>query len=541
MKKLLIASMTAALTAGVWAATFQPTREGFEDWAATKDDGYWTTQTESANISVGDYNGDAYEYATAGDNVAAFGGPGSHYLKLETENGKALYRKLAAEADGIVSVGADDGYVLDTLVQFTATDEAPKPTTGTDKFILWLKSTEVDGATTYSLMATCGIIADEATSVAGSASVELDANVTAGQWARVSVKVFNLGDTENSVGTLGFVVYVDGVAVAAKSAEEYAEVIPATFGESSVVDCMTEAGKYYYNQKQVLPCLMSGDASNEGEVANFGQMLTAVGFEGTGSIDDLQIVTASAAPSFTKYDPSEVIYWEVTFDANGVTATGMPDKTTKVESGKTISAPETNPTADGYTFVGWFKDAEGKTEFDFNAAITGNVTIYAKWTKNEEPANPVAPGETVTATTEAAATKALTDAGIKAPYEMADDVKAAYAAKFTATVTGSEGSYTATWTLTTDAEDSLKADADKVLATTLESVLDDKATTVAITAQPGFYYTVLSADAVDAAEYTANGWELAEGESVTLTLPAKSGTQGFYKIGISAVAPATAE
>lgn len=453
MKKLLIASMTAALTAGVWAAGFLQTRDSFENWGTTLPDDNWQNATE--NVSAVEYGeGEAsYTYGTPAANVAAFGGPGNRYLKLETDKGKALWRKLAEGTDATVTVDADNSYVFDTLVQFTATDEAPTAEAD-DKFIVWLKSDEAAGTT--SLMATCGIIADEATSVDGSASVELDANVTAGQWARVSVKVFNLGDTENSVGTLGFVVYVDGVAVAAKSAGEYAEVIPATFGEASVVDCMTEAGKYYYNRKQVLPCLMSGDASNADEVANFGQMLTAVGFEGTGAIDDLQIVTAADAPSFTQYNPSE-----------------------------------------------------------------------------EPVVNPVAPGETVSAATADDAIAALIAAGIKAPATVTD--ADAYAAKFEATATDNgNGTFSATWTVKAAAEASLKSDADAALAQTLEAVLDDKKTTVTITAQPGFYYTVLSAATVDAAEYTPNGWALA-GDTVELKLPEKSGTQGFYKIGISAV------
>ena len=33
-----------------------------------------------------------------------------------------------------------------------------------------------------------------------------------------------------------------------------------------------------------------------------------------------------------------------------------------------------------HTFAGWYADAEYKTEFDFDAPITGDTTIYAKWT-----------------------------------------------------------------------------------------------------------------------------------------------------------------
>lgn len=450
MKKLLIASMTAALTAGVWA-DLTKTQLSFED-GFNKGDGFWTTETADENITVGTYGDDnvVYTYGNPAANTRAevFGSAQNQFLKLETEAGKALWRNLAAEAGGVATVDADNSYVLDTLVQFTATDEAPKAAAG-DKFILWLKSDEAAGTT--SLMVTCGVIADEALGISGSSDIELNASVTAGQWARVSVKTFQFADAENSYGTLGFVVYVDGVAVAAKSAAEYAKIIPSVLNDVTLASVMTETGKAYYNRQMVLPSMVGGDAT--AELAPFA--LSAVGFEGSGSIDDLQIVTGADVPSFTKYNPSE-----------------------------------------------------------------------------ESVVNPVAPGETVPGATADDAIAALTAAGIRAPATVTDAT--AYKAKFEATATGNgDGTFSATWTVTAAAEASLKSDADAALAQTLEAVLDDKAT-VTIAAQPGFYYTVLSAATVDAAEYTPNGWALA-GDTVELALPEKSGTQGFYKIGISAV------
>lgn len=45
----------------------------------------------------------------------------------------------------------------------------------------------------------------------------------------------------------------------------------------------------------------------------------------------------------------------------------------------------TNPgelTAEGYTFIGWYADADYTTEFDFSTPITGDTKVYAKWEKN---------------------------------------------------------------------------------------------------------------------------------------------------------------
>ena len=67
----------------------------------------------------------------------------------------------------------------------------------------------------------------------------------------------------------------------------------------------------------------------------------------------------------------------VTFDFDN----GSEVKTEKVENGKTISKPETDPTRAGWNFVGWYtKDDNDKYElFDFNTPITDNMTLYARW------------------------------------------------------------------------------------------------------------------------------------------------------------------
>lgn len=52
-----------------------------------------------------------------------------------------------------------------------------------------------------------------------------------------------------------------------------------------------------------------------------------------------------------------------------------------VQEGSKVSKP-TNPVAEGYTFGEWYgdKDCSESQEFDFDTEITGNVTLYAKWT-----------------------------------------------------------------------------------------------------------------------------------------------------------------
>lgn len=72
-------------------------------------------------------------------------------------------------------------------------------------------------------------------------------------------------------------------------------------------------------------------------------------------------------------------YYDVAFDLN---YSGAPEAAVqKIESGKTASKPMNDPTRSGYTFNGWFADAEGETAFDFATAISAATTVYAGWTR----------------------------------------------------------------------------------------------------------------------------------------------------------------
>ncbi len=63
----------------------------------------------------------------------------------------------------------------------------------------------------------------------------------------------------------------------------------------------------------------------------------------------------------------------VKFNANG----GTVVNSVTVKRGEKITAPET--TRDGYTFAGWYTDISLTKLFDFDTALTSNITLYAKW------------------------------------------------------------------------------------------------------------------------------------------------------------------
>ena len=73
------------------------------------------------------------------------------------------------------------------------------------------------------------------------------------------------------------------------------------------------------------------------------------------------------------------ITYTVTFHANGHGL--LRPEPQNVESGKTASIP-TPPTAEGYTFAGWYTERECINAYNFETPVTAELHLYAKWTQN---------------------------------------------------------------------------------------------------------------------------------------------------------------
>lgn len=73
-------------------------------------------------------------------------------------------------------------------------------------------------------------------------------------------------------------------------------------------------------------------------------------------------------------EPAE---FNVTFEENG----GSVVNDVVVEEGKVILMPA-KPTKEGYTFAGWYTDAELTTEWAFTNVVTSEITLYAKWERD---------------------------------------------------------------------------------------------------------------------------------------------------------------
>ncbi len=100
--------------------------------------------------------------------------------------------------------------------------------------------------------------------------------------------------------------------------------------------------------------------------------------------------STTSADKVTEVDVSQVdevypivvnAHW-ITFDKNGKGATYTAP--VFVEYGKKPSASKPDdPIRSGYEFLGWFTEAEGGAEFDWNSALSSDVKVYAHWKEND--------------------------------------------------------------------------------------------------------------------------------------------------------------
>ena len=75
----------------------------------------------------------------------------------------------------------------------------------------------------------------------------------------------------------------------------------------------------------------------------------------------------------------DVVTNKVTFNTNGH---GTAPAEATINYGEKVTRP-TDPTAEGYTFDGWFTDSACTTEYTFETPVTAPITLYAKWTVNQ--------------------------------------------------------------------------------------------------------------------------------------------------------------
>lgn len=79
--------------------------------------------------------------------------------------------------------------------------------------------------------------------------------------------------------------------------------------------------------------------------------------------------------NLTLYAKWEKKTYQVSFETNG----GTLIETVEVKFEEKLTMPN-SPTKDGFNFEGWFVDENLTQEYDFNALVTQDLVLYAKWT-----------------------------------------------------------------------------------------------------------------------------------------------------------------
>lgn len=329
MKKLTFA-LACASTFALFADIEAP-KADFEGYAAgTK----VANATEPGSRSVywlydgasGSEDGSTVK-AYGGENLAAPAAGGQNYLELSTEGG-TLWRSLAAgdiDAEGIDNkLGAAQalpagGLYIDTMVQFTPTEDGGAPdTTGDDKLAIWLNVDSSGEAPVTNLMVKAAQWDDNG---ADSSFVEKTfvltgaGDINPAKWYRLTVKA--IADCDQRMkknqgydtAITGFQIFLDGSKEPLKATED-------TF-TAGYLALAKDAGEWGWLQqgqdddvinlmesKTLFPSLMGAETA---------ATLQAVGFKGSGALDNLAITEAEPQPT-----PGPE--FEVDWGASGVTA-----------------------------------------------------------------------------------------------------------------------------------------------------------------------------------------------------------------------------
>lgn len=91
---------------------------------------------------------------------------------------------------------------------------------------------------------------------------------------------------------------------------------------------------------------------------------------------DFKTVVTGNLTLYAKWNKAEEVVTKVTvtFNSNG----GSEVVSQTVDKGAKVTAPG-NPTKEGFTFGGWFTDEALTAPYNFESAVTDNLTLYAKW------------------------------------------------------------------------------------------------------------------------------------------------------------------
>ena len=398
MKKLMFATALVASAAAFADGPLNAT--SFEGYTA---DG--SVLNEKGD--VGENSGPKYFCYTNGDAdgslVKTFGGdnlavpgitrplyyatatPNANYLELSTEGG-ILWRSInviqgeanAYELGEEVAVAAD-GIYLDTLIQFTPTEDGGAPEVdGSDKLAIWLNVDSSGSAPVTNLMVKAGFVDDNGTSTTQTPTtytLTTASPMVAGQWYRLTIKA--IADVTKQVeknpdaypsGYMGFEIYLDGVLLTATT--------PA-FGQG-FIDLATDAGEFGWldqtDDASLITYLQSGTVFPALGLPVTSATLQGVGFKGSGALDDIvwteENPFQAVALDFTLTWPAGVTPTSYTINGGEPVALALgstsPFQVPGVMSGDTVAFTFTN--ADGATKTMSLEAAADATDIDASTA-----------------------------------------------------------------------------------------------------------------------------------------------------------------------------
>ena len=88
----------------------------------------------------------------------------------------------------------------------------------------------------------------------------------------------------------------------------------------------------------------------------------------------------------TPVNAPELDTYTVTFETGG----GAPiPPEQNIKKGGKAARPAIDPAKDGWDFMGWYTDTDLTEIYNFDTPVTGSITLYARWRKQEAPVDPV--------------------------------------------------------------------------------------------------------------------------------------------------------
>ena len=301
MKKLMFATALVA-SAAAFADTSITNAVGFESYALGPLGG--NNAAENNEFGTGPFfyfHGDSNSSVVTNESpsttqrTAYFAeANNTKYLALDTEGG-TLWRSINPISSimegetpvyglGTAQAVAADGTYLDTLVQFTVTEDDAPEVGGDDKLAIWLGIDTNGVETTTNLMVKAGLIDDQGGIT--ETTFKIGGAVEPGVWYRLTVKA--LADITDNSRIPGFQIYLDGTLLTSSTptlTSEFLEILsPDDVDDSHYADIV--AGKYFASLKTATT-------------------IQGVGFMGTGAVDEIVWTTenpiAAPAPEYPTY------------------------------------------------------------------------------------------------------------------------------------------------------------------------------------------------------------------------------------------------